>query len=143
MKKTAFGFTLLAALILSAGCSVANASSSAATDVCVARQAEVALSWGSVRSVAGGFAVTARELADWQETRDAARGIQLRSKWRAMPIELPVTVCYYDGNFNNFPGRAKRPPYDRIAVIVGADGKLTLDAAGPHDNLKVERPTRK
>jgi hypothetical protein len=65
--------------------------------MCVARQPEVALSWGPVRGVAGAFAVTAGELTDWQETREAARGIYLTSPWRRVGFELPLTVCYYDG----------------------------------------------
>jgi hypothetical protein len=142
--KTLSRLMLLAALTVIAACGgVAQASSPVALKPCIARQPEVALNWGPVRGVAGAFAVTAKDLAEWQETRDASRGIRPASVWRNVPPDLALNVCYYDGDFNNFPGRDKRPAYDRIAVIIGADGRLTLDSAGPHDNLRVERPKRK
>ncbi|MGH2796827.1 MAG: hypothetical protein ACRDM0_03920 [Thermoleophilaceae bacterium] len=124
-----------------AGCgSTSEVSSPAALDVCLGKQAEVALAWGRVDRLAGAYAVTAGELADWQETRHRARGIAPTSQWRDAPAGLPVHVCYFDGDFDNFPGKGQRPIYDRLAVIVGNDGALILDSAGPQSALEVERP---
>jgi hypothetical protein len=51
-----------------------------------------------------------------------------------------MLVCFFDGDFDGFPGKGNRLLYDRIVVIFDAGGQPTLDSAGPHDYLKVERP---
>lgn len=132
----------LGALLAACG-GAAAAQSAQAVEVCRAKQSEVALRWGAVSQVVGAYSVTAGEVADWQETRHRASGIRRTSHWRSVFSGLPVHVCYYDGDFDGFPGKGQRPPYDRLAVIIGADGAISLDAAGPRSVFPIERPTRK
>jgi len=90
--------------------------------------------------LAGAYLVIARDVADWQETRDTAFGVVRTSKYRSLAPDLPVVVCFFDGEFDHFPGKGNRPTYDRLVVFVNADDQLVLDSAGPRANLKVERP---
>ena len=106
---------------------------------CLDQRPAVASRWGTVNAVAGAFVVPAADVAAWQETRDASRGIRPVSELRGRGAEQ-MLVCFFDGDFDSFPGRGNRPAYDRIVVIFDPGGRPTLDSAGPHDHLKVERP---
>ena len=127
---------------LLAACAQAAASTSGAIGDCESHRAEVAKRWGPVQSVSGAFAVSALDVVRWQETRDAAQGIRPVSPLRRLniPDAAPLLVCFYDGDFDHFPGRGTRPPFDRISVIIEATGRYTLDTAGPRRYFKVERP---
>ena len=103
------------------------------------RLAPEAQRWGAVNAVAGGFRVTAETVAKWQENRDASRGIRTPSNFRGRGTE-PLLVCFFDGDFDGFPGRGQRPAYDRLVVIFDATGWPVLDSVGPRDYLKVELP---
>ena len=81
----------------------------------------------------------AHDVAAWQETRHVSSGIRRESPYRSRGAE-PMLVCFFDGDFDGFPGKGRRLPYDRIVVIFDATGLPTLDSAGPRDYLKVERP---
>jgi hypothetical protein len=106
---------------------------------CLGHGSDVAARWGPVQGVAGAFVVPANDLAAWQETRNADRGARPQSEFRSRGAD-PMLVCFFDGNFDSFPGRGNRAPYDRIVVIFDADGTLTLDSVGPRADLKVELP---
>ena len=123
---------------LSEGQAGSQPASAGATSRCLDERASVAR-WGSVQGVAGAYIVPASDVAAWQETRDAGRGARPQSPFRSYGTE-PLLVCFFDGDFDSFPGAAHRPPYDRIVIIFDATGAPILDSAGPRDYLKVERP---
>ena len=128
--------------MLLASCTQAAASPTDAVTDCASHSGEVAKRWGAVRTVSGAFAVQALDVIAWQETRDAAKGIRPTSPLRRLnlPVTTPLLVCYYDGDFDHFPGKGHRPPYDRIVVIIDGEGRYTIDSAGPSQYLHIEKP---
>jgi hypothetical protein len=123
----------------------ANESQALADGACATTGMSVARVYGNVTAVSGAFRVNASELADWQETRHGPDGPSERSPWRGKPATTPVTVCFYDGDFPNFPGGPGPTPvkYDRLVVIVPGDESPSMYVVGNHATLSVERPHRK
>lgn len=87
---------------------------------------------GRVTAVSGAFAVPAASVANWQERRGPPDGPRVVSLFRQAPATEMLNVCFLDGLFlapHGPIGSDVRPPYDRLVVIVGPNGKLTLDTA--------------
>lgn len=96
---------------------------------------------GSGASLRGSFAVSAETVAAWQETRLGPDAPRVTSDFRERSPAQPVTVCFYDGNFVSLP----RPPgedvhYERLVLIVDADGTVIVDTAGPANRIPVRAP---
>lgn len=139
---------LVAALLLAACGSVQ--SQVAADSACSGVGKNGAQLYGTVTGVSGSFSVTAKDVADWEETRMGPTGPQVVSNWRSRAPAEPVTVCFFDGSFPNFPSPKSAPsdtsaplPYDRLVMVVGADSQPVLFVVGNHSRLLPERPQRK
>lgn len=90
------------------------------------------------------YASTIGTVARWQETRHGPKGPQPVSPLRGLPEPELMAVCYYEGVFDSFPrphvpGQVQAP-YERMTILVRADGTATFYAAGRKADLRIEAP---
>ena len=124
----------------SAGAASGNGSAAPATLADCGQRAQI---YGSVTRAAGVYAVSAQELVIWQETRHGPNGPRPVSEFRNLPPAELVGVCFVDGSFPGFPrgpGGASKPPYDRLVLLVKADGSSVVDSVGYQSNIPVVKP---
>lgn len=93
------------------------------------------------------FDSNAGDVAYWQENRSGPDGPRPRSSFATKPATEFVAACYFDGVFPGFPqgppGPTPRPPYDRLLILVGADGSSVLMSAGWGTRLPAVAPMKR
>jgi hypothetical protein len=110
----------------------------------------LARAYGRDAALAASYLVPASAVAAWQERpSDPSAPHVGTSGWRAHPPSEKVSVCYYDGGFDNLAapggppaGGAPAPQIvvDRVLILVGQDGQPALYRAGPRSGVPIEDP---
>lgn len=123
-----------------------------ATDRCGASGRELATAYGSGVKLIAAFGATAEQVVRWQEQVVHRDGPRPTSPYRSRAAGEPIVVCYFDGSFTGIAKGAgpagtavtstRAPAYERIIVLVHADGSSALFAAGRMSTLPVTDPTR-
>lgn len=116
----------------------------AALDVCQAT-IPAASDYGRITGVVRGETSTAALVADWQERRHPDR-VGIVSPLRASSPDSRVTVCLFAGEFVTpvgppNPDGTPKGPHTILRLLVSADGRVTLDAAGYPGRLDPETPS--
>jgi hypothetical protein len=85
---------------------------------------------GTPLELIGDYSSTAGQVTTWDENRPGSLGPN--SEFSGWPSSEPVSVCYFSGDFTDFPGPPGAPSaYFSMVIVVQPDGSSTLDFVGP------------
>ena len=139
-----FGGTILTFTLSLAACSPPPITLPPASvgSPCQAAGLKVAQSLDGDARLAAAFVANAADTASWQAHGYGLGTLTITtSSSQHAPLDR-VDVCYFDGAFNlgGHPNTATTRAYERLLVVVMADGDAKIATAGFRDTMPLARP---
>ena len=139
-----FGETILTFTLSLAACSPSPITLPPASvgSPCQAAGLKVARALDGDARLTAAFVANAADIASWQAHGYGLGTLTITTNSSAKAPLDRVDVCYFDGAFNlgGHPNGSTAPAYERLLVVVMADGDAKVATAGFRDTMPLASP---